>query len=318
METKSAYSTHSPLSMHTHTKSQAHNTHTPARKVSCTKAVILLCGPDVKSFNAKADDEPSQRPNQSATGRRGQEQFVSVRWCWWAKVIVGNINTKSVYDMKNVDSNCRIATLQGAGSARARVIAKESMPPAHIHIESERRRQADTQAHIRFHIVACLIALGARFCCSFYRCCWLWWKIWLCPLCECLAVKIIITHTTPDTRTHSHTHTYWLPPRWLSYLARFIFGNVFHDFVLDFIGSSCLVRPALAAGEKEELCCCFPLQRPLSLSLSRSIDESSLSASALSYVCFIIARKIRESRYNTNSNTNHNNESNNCSQTVDL
>lgn len=30
--------------------------------------------------------------------------------CWWAKVIVGNINTKSVYDMKNVDSNCRIAT----------------------------------------------------------------------------------------------------------------------------------------------------------------------------------------------------------------
>lgn len=183
------------------------HTHTPARKVSCTKAVILLCGPDVKSFNAKADDEPSQRPNQSATGRRGQEQFVSVRWCWWAKVIVGNINTKSVYDMKNVDSNCRIATLQGAGSARARVIAKESMPPAHTHIESERGRQADTQAHIRFHIVACLIALGARFCCSFYRCCWLWWKIWLCPLCECLAVKIIITHTTPDTRTHTHTHT---------------------------------------------------------------------------------------------------------------
>lgn len=121
--------------------------HTPARKVSCTKAVILLCGPDVKSFNAKADDEPSQRPNQSATGRRGQEQFVSVRWCWWAKVIVGNINTKSVYDMKNVDSNCRIATLQGVGSARARGIAKESMPPAHTHWERERETSRYTSTH---------------------------------------------------------------------------------------------------------------------------------------------------------------------------
>lgn len=33
--------------------------------------------------------------------------------------------------MKNVDSNCRIETLQGAGSARA--IAKESMPHAYTH-----------------------------------------------------------------------------------------------------------------------------------------------------------------------------------------
>lgn len=83
-------------------------------------------------------------------------------------------------------------------------------------------------------------------------------------------------NNTHHTRhAHTHTHTYWLPPRWLSYLARFIFGNVFHDFVLDFIGSSCLVRPALAAGEKEELCCCFPSLRPFSL--SRALSMSLLS-----------------------------------------
>lgn len=34
------------------------------------------------------------------------------------KVIVGNINTKSVYDMKNVDSNCRIDMLQERVSVR--------------------------------------------------------------------------------------------------------------------------------------------------------------------------------------------------------
>jgi len=34
--------------------------------------------------------------------------------CARGKVIVGNINTKSVYDMKNVDSNCRIDMLRVA------------------------------------------------------------------------------------------------------------------------------------------------------------------------------------------------------------
>lgn len=59
--------------------------------------------------------------------------------------------------MKNVDSNCRIATA-GRGECEGdskRVNA--ALTHTHTHI----LRQADTQAHIRFHIVACIIALGA-------------------------------------------------------------------------------------------------------------------------------------------------------------
>lgn len=61
--------------------------------------------------------------------------------------------------MKNVDSNCRIATA-GRGECEGdskRVNAARPQTHTHTHI----LRQADTQAHIRFHIVACIIALGA-------------------------------------------------------------------------------------------------------------------------------------------------------------
>lgn len=59
--------------------------------------------------------------------------------------------------MKNVDSNCRIATARECEGDSKRVNA--ARPQTHTHI----LRQADTrtQAHIRFHIVACIIALGA-------------------------------------------------------------------------------------------------------------------------------------------------------------
>lgn len=57
--------------------------------------------------------------------------------------------------MKNVDSNCRIATARECEGDSKRVNA--ALTHTHTHI----LRQADTQAHIRFHIVACIIALGA-------------------------------------------------------------------------------------------------------------------------------------------------------------
>jgi len=80
--------------------------------------------------------------------------------------MVGNINTKSVYDMKNVDSNCRME------SAKQQ---KETDDVTHIHYH--RLKQIHTRyytyiyIHTEYHIVACIIALSVRFCCSFYRCC---------------------------------------------------------------------------------------------------------------------------------------------------
>lgn len=59
--------------------------------------------------------------------------------------------------MKNVDSNCRIATARECEGDSKRVNAARPQTHTHTHI----LRQADTQAHIRFHIVACIIALGA-------------------------------------------------------------------------------------------------------------------------------------------------------------
>lgn len=97
------------------------------------------------------------------------------------KVIVGNINTKSVYDMKNVDSNCRIDMLQKRVSVRM-----------------EGKGWVES-------MYVCMHVCEFEYVCSFYRCCWLWWKIWLCPLCECLAVKIIITPIyIPASLWHFH------------------------------------------------------------------------------------------------------------------
>jgi len=76
--------------------------------------------------------------------------------------MVGNINTKSVYDMKNVDSNCRMANAKQQ---------KETDDVTHIHKHSLTQIHAYIYIHTEYHIVACIIALSVRFCCSFYRCC---------------------------------------------------------------------------------------------------------------------------------------------------
>lgn len=167
--------------------------------------------------------------------------------------------------------------------------------------------------------MSCLIALGACFCCSFYRCCWLWWKIWLCPLCECLAVKIIITHTTPDTHTHIRAD---IPTAVsLALISGALYFRQRFSWLCSWLYWLVLVLPRLSClspQAKKNFVVASP-HRSLTLYLARSLSESlSLFQPVLSYVCFIIARKIRESRYNTNSNTNRNNESNKCSQTVDL
>lgn len=127
------------------------------------------------------------------------------------------------------------------------------------------------------------------------------------------------THHTRHTHTHTRRHT---DCRLVgSHIWRALFSATFFmTLFLTLLARARLASSVLpfAAGEKE-FCCYFP--SPLSHSLSRALAQRvslSLFQPVLSYVCFIIARKIRESRYNTNSNTNRNNESNKCSQTVDL
>jgi len=68
------------------------------------------------------------------------------------------------------------------------------------------------------------------------------------------------SHTDTSTQMHTHTHTHTHTDRYIvtydsRISAHFIFGNVFHDFVLDFIG--CLSSFAFAGGKK--LCCFFCL-----------------------------------------------------------
>lgn len=63
-------------------------------------------------------DEPSQIHDGWECRSCQISLLLSLCVCVSVKVIVGNINTKSVYDMKNVDSNCRIDMLQERESVR--------------------------------------------------------------------------------------------------------------------------------------------------------------------------------------------------------
>lgn len=64
------------------------------------------------------EDKNSSRERMDLRNYTTGGRVAHAEYPWWhagmweGKVIVGNINTKSVYDMKNVDSNCRIDMLR--------------------------------------------------------------------------------------------------------------------------------------------------------------------------------------------------------------